>query len=127
MTPVLSGVGLARECHSRRSRHPPNNAVLPNTLAPCTNHQPPQLLINKVSEEEYLAKASKQGGKRQTLRIKACYELDKCCMRDMLKVGGGGGVGWSVKLVGTGWLTWSWLACVEGRALTNPFSTTRLQ
>lgn len=44
------------------------------------------LLINKVSEEDFISRSCKQAGKRQTLRIKSCYELDRGCMIDMLKL-----------------------------------------
>jgi hypothetical protein len=78
-----------------RSPLPPTPPPTPHPPRLPPRLPPPQLLINKVSEEEYFSKTAKQGGKRQTLRIKACYELDRTCMIDMLKVGvGGGGGGW---------------------------------
>jgi broad specificity phosphatase PhoE len=44
------------------------------------------LLINKVSEASFLERSRRMAGKRQTLRIKACYELDRACMVEMLRL-----------------------------------------
>ncbi|GBF96971.1 phosphoglycerate mutase, partial [Raphidocelis subcapitata] len=44
------------------------------------------LLITKLPEGDFLAKSMKHRGMRQTLRIKACYSLDRSHMSDLLKI-----------------------------------------
>ncbi|KAI8471238.1 MAG: histidine phosphatase superfamily [Monoraphidium minutum] len=41
------------------------------------------LLIRKVSEEDFMLRIRRHAGKRQTLQIKSCYELDRTCMVHM--------------------------------------------
>ena len=69
----------------------------PNPNIPPTQSNPPhitkQLLISKVSEAEFLARSQRTAATRQTLRIKACYELDRACMVELLRVRGVGWVG----------------------------------